>query len=250
MSLLHLKSFGRWHWVAFFGAVLLGWWGLFQMAIPADLRALQAIYGGDLIEALCSGLLGPAGFWSSFAMWGLMSAAMMAPTAVPAFVTYDRLPPSDETSFARLVGGYLLAWLGFSALAGAGQSLLVQAGLVSAIGQSLSVWFSAALLVLAGLYQFSPLKMACVNRCRAPLPFFMQYWSEGAFRMGLRIGLDCIGCCWALMLLGFVGGMMNLGFMGLAMLIMTLEKLPDFGRYLTAPLGAALLVAGLALPFI
>ena len=82
------------------------------------------------------------------------------------------------------------------------------------------------------------------------LTFFMQHWDEGPFRNGLRLGLDCVGCCWALMLLGFVGGTMNLGFMALATVMMTLEKLPDIGRYVTKPLGVALVLSGLAAPFI
>ena len=104
--------------------------------------------------------------------------------------------------------------------------------------------FTGALLIGAGLYQFAALKEACLSRCRAPLTFFMQHFDEGPWRNGLRLGMDCLGCCWALMLLAFVGGTMNLAFMGLAMVIMTLEKLPEIGRPVTKPLGGALIAAG------
>ncbi len=243
-----IRALGRGHWLAFFGLTLIGWAGLAAMAVPTELRALEAAYGPSLLEILCGGALGPAGFGPTFAMWALMSAAMMAPTALPAFATYDELGAVAPTQFGRLVAGYLAAWLGFSALAAGAQVALQSQGLVSGLGTSLSALLSMALLIGAGAYQFSPWKEACLARCRAPLAVFLARWAEGPFRIGLRLGLDCVGCCWALMALAFVGGTMNLAFMGLAMLLMTLEKLPDLGRHLTRPLGVALIAAGLALP--
>ncbi|MEO0945840.1 MAG: DUF2182 domain-containing protein [Pseudomonadota bacterium] len=242
---------GQMHWVVFFALVLFAWALLFLMAIPAELRALEGIYGADLIAALCSGLVGTASFPTAFFMWALMSAAMMSPTALPALATYEDLTSVDQDArFAPLMAGYLTIWLGFSAFAAVLQVALFEAGLIGALGQSLSVTLTSALLVGAGLYQFSTLKEACLSRCRRPLTFFMQHWAEGPFRNGLRLGADCLGCCWALMLLAFVGGTMNLTFMGLAMVLMTLEKLPDIGRYLTKPVGGLLIAAGLFLPFI
>ncbi len=246
---LRIRSFGRLHWIAFFGGALACWLVLFVMAVPADLRALEAVYGASIIEFLCGGALGASSFVSAFAMWAMMSAAMMAPTALPAFATYDDLSNVATTGFARLVGGYLAVWGGFSGFAAAAQVGMYNLGIIGSLGQSLSLSLTMALLIGAGLYQFSPLKEACLSRCRAPLTFFMQHWDEGPFRNGLRMGLDCVGCCWALMALGFVGGTMNLAFMGLAMLLMTLEKLPDIGRWLTKPLGTMLIASGLALPF-
>ncbi|MCR9087722.1 MAG: DUF2182 domain-containing protein [Rhodobacteraceae bacterium] len=233
----------RMHWLGLFALVLLGWAGLFAMAIPSDLRDLETVYGADFVAALCGVTPGVAGLWLGIAMWVLMSGAMMLPTALPAFATYDDLGHATSTGFWRLVAGYMAVWIGFSVLAGLMQAALFATGLIGALGQSLSVVFTAALLAGAGAYQFSPLKDACLSRCRAPLSFFVQHWAEGPWRNGLRLGLDCLGCCWALMLLAFAGGTMNLGFMGLAMLVMVLEKLPEIGRPLTRPLGAALLLA-------
>jgi len=108
----------------------------------------------------------------------------------------------------------------------------------------MSAPLSVSLLLLAGLYQFSPMKAACLARCRSPLAFFLSEWRggmTGALHMGLKHGLDCLGCCWALMLLAFVGGTMNLIWMALATVLMTLEKLPSFGRPLTKPVGALLI---------
>ncbi|WP_136441033.1 DUF2182 domain-containing protein [Pacificoceanicola onchidii] len=238
----------RTHWIAFFGGLGVCWLLLFFMAVPDELRMLEATYGGALIEALCSGLFATSDLGGAFAMWVLMSAAMMAPTALPALATYEDLGHVTATGFWRLLGGYLLVWVGLSALAALAQVGLYRAGLIGALGQSLSVPLTAGLLVGAGLYQFSALKDACLSRCRAPLTFFMQHWDEGPFRNGVRLGLDCVGCCWALMALAFVGGTMNLMFMGLAMLLMALEKLPDIGRYITRPLGVVLIASGLALP--
>lgn len=248
MLALRIRSLGRVHWLAFFGGLLVCWATLFAMAIPGELRALEATYGASIIEVLCGGTLGAQSLPAAFSMWALMSAAMMAPTILPALATYDDLSNVAATGFWRLLGGYLAVWVGFSLLAAMAQVALFRAGLIGSLGQSLSVPLTMMLLIGAGLYQFSAMKEACLSRCRAPLTFFMQHWEEGPFRNGLRMGLDCLGCCWALMALGFIGGTMNLIFMGLALVLMTLEKLPEIGRYLTRPLGVALIGAGLALP--
>lgn len=250
MLALRIRSLRGAHWLGFFAVLMVAWVLLFVMAVPSDLRALEATYGASIIDILCGGALGASSFVPAFAMWALMSAAMMAPTALPALATYDDLSNVAATGFGKLLGGYLTAWIGFSAIAAAVQVALFSLGLIGTLGQSLSVPLTMVLLIGAGLYQFSALKESCLSRCRAPLTFFMQHWDEGPFRNGLRLGLDCIGCCWALMLLGFVGGTMNLIFMGVAMVLMTLEKLPDIGRPLTKPIGGLLIAAGLAVPFI
>lgn len=242
------KFFARAHWLSFFGLVLTGWGALFVMAVPGDIRALESVYGSEFLAAICGTTPGSAGPVAAIAMWMLMSAAMMAPTALPAFRTFDQLP--GATGFSRLVAGFVAVWLAFSVLAGLAQVALYQSGLIGASGASVSTGLTAALLIGAGAYQFSGLKEACLSRCRAPLTFFMAHWGEGPWRNGLRLGADCLGCCWALMLLGFVGGTMNLGFMGLALVLMTLEKLPDLGRWMTRPLGSALIGIGLVSPFI
>lgn len=250
MLAMRIRSFGRTGWLAFFAAILLAWMLLIQMAVPADLRAYETRFGAAALEFLCAGTPGDAGILATIAMWALMSAAMMAPTALPAFATYGDLSAVGRTAPGHLVAGYLLAWLGFSVVAAAAQTALTELGLIGSFGQSVSSLLTMGLLIGAGLYQFSAIKAACLSRCRAPLTFFMAHWDEGALRNGLRMGLDCIGCCWALMGLAFVGGTMNLGFMAVAMVLMTLEKLPDIGRHLTRPLGAILIAAGIIHPFL
>ena len=231
------------HWLALFGGGLVLWALLFLMALT---EAGAWSGGAAFIEAICSVTPGEAGFFPAALMWLLMSAAMMAPTALPAFATYDDLPGTEPMGLLRLLAGYLLVWAAFALVAAGLQVAFASADLIGQLGESRSPWLTAALFALAGSYQFSTLKDACLSRCRAPLTFFMAHWDEGAFRNGLRLGADCLGCCWALMLLAFVGGTMNLAFMGLAMVLMTLEKLPDIGRHVTKPLGYGLLgLAGL-----
>lgn len=224
------------HWLALFGLILGAWVALYLVSASG---------AGHAIGALNPGAAGPA---LIVAMWALMSAAMMAPTVLPALATYEDLGHSGATTgMSRLLAGYLTVWLGFSVLAAVAQMGLFRTGLLDMRGQSVTAGFSAALLAAAGLYQFSPAKAACLSKCRQPLIFFMAHWDEGPWRNGLRLGAVCLGCCWALMALAFVGGVMDLAFMGLATLIMILEKLPEIGRYVTRPLGAVLLIAAGAL---
>ena len=117
------------------------------------------------------------------------------------------------------MAGYAAVWVGF-ALAAAGLQLAL-----ARVGGLAHPALAPALLVLAAGYQVSTLKEACLSKCRQPLTFFMSHWAEGPWRMGLRLGATCLGCCWALMALGLIGGAMSLGFMALATLLMTAEKL-------------------------
>lgn len=236
------------HWLGLYGVILLAWVLLYAMQLPPDLVAAANIYGAEFWEALCRIEPGLAGAPNILLMWALMSAAMMAPTALPAFSTWDDLVQTGRASgFTALLGGYLLVWLGFAALATGAQLTLAAAGLLNPLGESVNLWLTAALLAGAGAYQFSTLKDACLSKCRRPLTFFMQYWDDGPFRMGVRLGAVCLGCCWALMALAFVGGTMNLLWMGGAMVLMMLEKLPAIGAVLTRPLGYGLIALGAAL---
>src|SRR5512133_1198001 len=109
--------------------------------------------------------------------------------------------------------GYLLVWVGFSVCAALLQRMLSKALLLSPMMTATTPWLSATLLIAAGAYQFSPLKRTCLATCSAPLDFLMRHWRDGAagaFTLGVEHGLSCVGCCWALMLLLFAGGVMNL----------------------------------------
>jgi predicted metal-binding membrane protein len=249
---LHLVDRRQAAWIAFFVAVLGAWAALFLMQPDLDLPAGWQALGLDYLASLCR----PAADTSLaglIAMWGLMSLAMMAPTVAPALKTYLDLTHTQGatiTGFSALLAGYLLVWIGFSVPAALLQAALDTHGWLDPFGRSSEVYLTAGLLALAGAYQFSRLKEACLNQCQSPLMFFMGKWQDGlsgAFRMGLHLGAICLGCCWALMLLAFVAGTMNLAFMGLAMVLMTFEKLPQLGRYLTVPVGFALLGSAAAI---
>ena len=244
-----IRAMGALHWIVLFALILAAWLMLFAMSVPSDLRIAARVYGADFWASLCIVTPDAAGLARVFAMWMLMSGAMMAPTALPAFATYEDIGRQTQTNFAALVAGYVAVWVGYSAVAALLQMWLFNVGLLNAVGDSQSALFSATLLGLAGAYQFSPVKDACLSKCRQPLTFFMGHFEEGPWRNGLRLGLVCLGCCWALMLLAFVGGVMNLAFMGLATVIMVLEKLPDIGRYITRPLGIILLLSAASLAF-
>jgi predicted metal-binding membrane protein len=194
----------------------------------------------------------------TFVMWFVMMVGMMAPAVTPTILLYarvGRMAALQQKPFAPagwFAGGYFLAWSGFSLGATAAQIGLRDAMLLTAMLKSASDLLSGIALIVAGLYQWSPWKNACLEHCRAPL-FFIQ--RHGGFRpqagasllLGARHGLYCIGCCWALMLLLFVGGVMNIAWIaGLATLVLA-EKLWSRGRHLSRVAGAAALAGGLFL---
>jgi len=249
MRALMRKGLSDWHWLAFFALVLMAWAALFAMERAADMPSGMGL---EFWAALCAQPTSLADYPAVFAMWALMSAAMMAPTFVPALRTYDDLATGGAASsrgFAELLVGYIAVWLGFSLVAAAAQLALARAGLLGPMGQSVAPWLTGGLLIGAGLYQFSALKEKCLSQCMEPFMFFLQHWREedwNSLNMGLRLGAFCLGCCWALMLLAFVGGTMNLVWMGLATLFMVLEKLPQVGRVISRPVGGVLIAGGVA----
>ena len=231
-------------WLGLFALILAAWATLYIMALDMGPAGLSS----DLWASLCRGPMA-ASYAALFAMWALMAAAMMLPTFIPALRTFLSLGYAGATRASEavlLVAGYALVWLGFAAVAAAAQQQLAGLGLLTPDGRSVSLWLTAALLLAAGLCQFSVLKAACLSKCRMPLTYFMERWAPGparALRMGTELGMACLGCCWALMALAFVGGTMNLLWMGAATLFMVLEKLPDIGRPLTRPMGVGLILA-------
>jgi predicted metal-binding membrane protein len=183
--------------------------------------------------------------------WLLMIAAMMLPTVLPLLHLFERLVearPERGRLIALVVCGYLLAWGGFGAAAH-----LLDLGVHEAARRgawaSLYGWaIGAAVLAIAGLFQFSGLKYRCLDKCRTPYSFIVQHWHgpaphRSSLSLGLHHGLFCVGCCWAIMLLMFVVGTGNVGWMLLLGAVMALEKNAPWGRRLSHPLGAVLLAA-------
>ena len=182
-------------------------------------------------------------------MWWVMMAAMMLPSAAPAILLYARVRESRGgpaiAAPAVFATGYLLIWLLFSVIAAGAQSLL--AGPAITVG---GVAARAALLVAAGLYQLSPLKSACLRQCRSPAQFLSRHWkpgATGALRLGAAHGAYCVGCCWLLMALLFVGGVMNFAWIAALTALVALEKLARHGALLGRGAGLGLIGWGAAL---
>ena len=187
-----------------------------------------------------------------WAMWSVMMTAMMLPSAAPLILLYgaaarrSRQPTARRHTYA-LAAGYLAAWTAFSLAATSLQRALALLLLVSPMMEAGSARVSGTLLVVAGVYQWTPLKHACLRTCQSPLGFLMARWRDGwsgAFRLGLQHGAYCIGCCWALMLLLFAGGVMNVVVIAGLTAWVALEKLAPFSRRAAQFSGAVMVAVG------
>lgn len=181
-----------------------------------------------------------------FAMWLAMTAIMMGPVVQPWLRALSRIEAVSVVPFA---GGYMLAWAGFSAVAAGVQVALSAMSLPVPFALDAPV-LSATALGLAGAFQFTALKEACLSHCRSPAGFLLTRWRPGAgaaTRLGVEHGLHCVGCCWALMALALAVGMIDLVWMGLLMAVMVAETVLPFGARLARPVGAVLLAIGAAI---
>ena len=188
-------------------------------------------------------------FLLMFAMWMVMMVAMMLPSATPMvllFANANRKRQHAQRPYLPTLffaGAYVVVWAGFAAIATLANWALHNRGLMtSMMGSALPLWGGGA-LIIAGLYQFAPLKLACLNKCRSPLAFLISEWREGrlgAFVMGLRHGGYCLLCCWALMALLFVLGVMNLAWIALLAAFVLIEKLASNGPWLSRASGLLL----------
>lgn len=218
-----------------------------RVLIACTVALLTALGWAFLLRGMPMGTMEPP-LTALIAMWCLMMLAMMLPSATPAILLYARVRQArggdaDVSQTWVFLAGYLAVWLLFSIAAAVTQSILT--------GTSMALQANAAqsgVLIAAGLYQLSPLKSACVSQCRSPGQFISRHWRpgwEGAVRLGVIHGVYCLGCCWMLMGLLFVGGVMNLLWVvGLTVLVAA-EKLLPGGLSLPKISGAALIIWGL-----
>ena len=191
-----------------------------------------------------------------FIMWAVMMVGMMVPSASPTILLYARVcrkkvkeQPTLIPTAAFLMG-YLAIWTVFSAIATILQWCLEQVALLSPMMASTSFWLGGTILVAAGIYQLTPYKSGCLQHCRSPIDFLATHWREGnwgAFNMGIRHGVFCLGCCWALMLLLFVVGVMNLLGVAAITIFVLLEKVTQFGLLVRRLGGFLLIVWGIVL---
>lgn len=191
-----------------------------------------------------------------FLMWTVMMVAMMLPSVSPLLLLYSGVAqrtsaPGYSPWFVYLVAlGYLLVWTVFSGAATILQRVLTSQFVMNPMMEMASRRTSATLLIIAGIYQLLPIKAACLKNCRAPVSFLTEHarpGADGAFRLGLWHGLYCVGCCWALMLLLLVGGVMNLWVIGALAVFVAIEKLAPFGNATRWLAGAALMLTGVYL---
>ena len=188
----------------------------------------------------------------AFAMWAVMMVGMMTPSAAPVVLLFAAMRRGSGAQrmpgivFA-FVAGYLLVWVCFSAVAALSQLALHQAALLSPMMTTSSAWLGAAILIAAGVYQLTPFKSTCLTHCRSPLGFLMSHWRDGtggALRMGIAHGTYCLGCCWALMCVLFVVGVMNLLWVVAIAIFVLIEKVGPWGTLVARVAGVAMIVRG------
>jgi predicted metal-binding membrane protein len=232
--------------MAALGVVVVLAWGLLLtrtgVDMPDDGMAEHAAHGGALGR-----------FLAVFVMWAVMMVAMMLPSAAPVILLFAalmraRAPSSPLLRAAIFASGYVLVWGVFSLVATLAHMALEHAALLSSAMRTRSAILAGMLLVAAGVYQFTPLKDACLRQCRSPIQFLTRHWRTGlggALRLGLFHGVYCVGCCWALMGLLFVGGVMNVAWVAVLAVFVLLEKTAVLGtRVGRAVSGAGLVAAG------
>ncbi len=229
-------------WLGFFAAILAAWWVMYAMARMSGVDIFGRMTGMNMMPMDRFGTL--------FPMWAIMMAAMMLPTMVPTLRAYEDLMVSANGTRAGWLGvvlGYFAVWMVFALLIALVQVTLMRAGVLNIMGAATSTAVAGLLLIVVGAFQFTRLKEMCHGVCHAPAVYFLRHWRRGfggGLRMGLGLGVFCVGCCWGFMVLGFVGGVMSLLWMGLATLFMVLEKLPDVGRRVMRPGGVVLMLGG------
>jgi predicted metal-binding membrane protein len=214
-------------------------WGMKGMEMGASNMAMPSMQSWGAVD-----------FVLMFIMWAVMMVAMMVPTAAPMilmFATINRRRREQQRIFVTTVvflAGYVVIWSGFAALATAAQWGLHAATLLSPMMVSTNSMLGGSLLLAAGLFQWSSIKYACLTQCRTPMGFIMGEWREGrrgAITMGLRHGTYCLGCCWALMSLLFVLGVMNLLWIAALAGFVLVEKVAPGGLWVSRLTGIALI---------
>ncbi len=232
--------------MALVGVTSLAW--LYLLRMSADMQTstpmeMMAVRPWDLVD-----------FGLVFLMWAIMMVGMMVPTAIPMTLMYaavarkaarDQTPVPPTIVFAS---GYVVVWTLFSVLAALAQWGFDRAAILSPMMVATSPALGGSLLIVAGAYQLTPFKRVCLEHCRSPAHFLSSHWRPGvigAFRIGMEHGAFCVGCCWALMGLLFVGGVMNLLWVAAIAFFVLLEKLMPRGQVTSRMAGGALIVAGM-----
>ena len=215
--------------------------------------APSAMHGSDMLGAMTMSQMpwSPLTFLLMFIMWSVMMIGMMIPSAAPMtllFARVQRRKLADQAPAVRIAAftaGYLLIWTSFSLIATGLQWALTELRLLSPIMESSNQFLAVGVLLAAGIYQLTPLKLACLKQCQSPIGFLTRHWKDGtsgSLRMGIEHGMFCLGCCWLLMALLFVGGVMNLIWVAVIATFVLLEKVAPKGEII-GRVGGVLLIA-------
>lgn len=245
----------RVRWIVLFGlfsVTALAW--IYLMLMAADMNDMAGVSGmGNAMATMRMTPWTAINFGLMFVMWAVMMVGMMIPSAGPMILMFAKIN-RDQRDNSELfvptgffVAGYVAVWSAFSLAATVLQLGLQDVALLSPMMTSANTVFSGLVLVAAGLYQWTPLKKSCLRHCQTPLGFLMTRWRDGAggaFRMGLSHGAYCVGCCWGLMALLFVGGVMNLLWVAAIAIFVLAEKVTQPGPWLPRISGAALIAWG------
>jgi len=236
------------------GAVVAGLIGF--TAVSWLYLALVATQMGDMSSVLSMPMTAawtPIQAAVMVTMWAVMMAAMMLPSAIPMVLAYDRMDRGSAVgkfgSTALFIGGYIVVWGVFAVAAAVLQWGLHTMALVNGMGVVTQGWFAGGLLIGAGVVQLSPWKMRSLGACRTPMGFLMTSWRDGragALRMGLHHGRLCLGCCWSLMILLFVLGVMNLAWVAVLAIFVLAEKVAGRGEVISMIGGLVLMLWGVA----
>jgi len=220
-----------------------------------DMTGFRMIPAGQGLMMPASEPWKPIEFAYVLAMWIVMMIGMMTPSVAPMILIYTRVGRQAVKNgklfagTAWFTGAYLLAWLAFSLMATSAQWMLERATLLTPTMVSASNLLGGIVLIAAGLYQWTPIKEVCLFNCQAPLTFIMRHGgvrgdATGALILGLRHGLYCVGCCWALMVLLFVGGVMNLFWIAALGILVLMEKVMPYGQIIARFAGGLFMLAG------
>jgi predicted metal-binding membrane protein len=238
----------------------LAWAYVWWLAADMDMSGMD-MSGFRMIPAGMDLMMPATAPWNAvefvfvFAMWAVMMIGMMTPSATPMILIYARVgrqaarqgtPLAASSYFA---GGYLLTWIGFALVATSAQWALDRAALLTPMIAGASDMFSGTVLIAAGVYQWTPLKDACLRQCQSPLLFIQRHGGFrsdllGTLALGARHGAYCIGCCWVLMALLFVGGVMNVLWIAAIAILVLAEKVVPAGRVISRIAGVGLFAGG------
>jgi predicted metal-binding membrane protein len=226
---------------------VLAWAYLFSL--PQNMAGMDNMSGMAMSSA-------PAPFLLTAVMWAVMMVGMMLPSALPMILLFTtvqrRQGKRPVVTTGTFASGYLLIWGGFAVVAAALQTELGKWALLSPSLTFVSIRLAGLAFLMAAAYEFSPLKNRCLTQCSSPIGFITAYWRPGvagAFLMGISHGTFCVGCCWALMMLLFTAGVMNLLWVAALAILVLVQKVVPYARITTTATGTAMAVVGLVLVF-